>query len=261
MEFYVYTLARPDESVFYVGKGSGKRIRQHEWEAQRGCSCRKCNVIRKIWRNGGEVQKVIVYRTSDEQAALDYEIALIRHYGRENLVNLTDGGDGTSGLIVSEHARHAVAEANRNRIHSPLSRMKKRLANIGRVLSEETREKIRQRKIGQSASDETRAKLRESSKGRITPEIRQKGIEATTGSRRSEATRTKISEIASHRTAEWEANRRAAQRAYNEQQRHNNPAYQRMFDLLSQGIHPDDVVEMTGLSIRTVYRWKKEWGL
>ena len=33
-QFYVYTLAYPDGKVFYVGKGSGYRIDQHEMEAR-----------------------------------------------------------------------------------------------------------------------------------------------------------------------------------------------------------------------------------
>lgn len=34
--FYVYTLAYPDSKVFYVGKGTGKRIDDHEREARKG---------------------------------------------------------------------------------------------------------------------------------------------------------------------------------------------------------------------------------
>lgn len=53
MNYYVYTLARPDDTVFYVGKGSGNRVAQHEQEALRGHICLKYELIRSIWEQGG----------------------------------------------------------------------------------------------------------------------------------------------------------------------------------------------------------------
>lgn len=100
MQFYVYTLAYPDGKVFYVGKGQGNRINQHEHEARTGkdiTNKHKVGVIRKIWAGGGEVVKEKIYETYDEQEALEVEQALIASIGRSNLTNLTDGGEGTSG--------------------------------------------------------------------------------------------------------------------------------------------------------------------
>ncbi len=94
MKYYVYTLARPDSTVFYVGKGSGKRITQHEQEALRGCPCEKCAMIRELWQQGATVQRTIVLHTDNEQAALAHEAELIRAYGRETLVNRSAGQDG-----------------------------------------------------------------------------------------------------------------------------------------------------------------------
>jgi transcriptional regulator with XRE-family HTH domain len=94
MRYYVYTLAHPDGTVFYVGKGCGNRVAHHEQEALRGHNCPKCEVIRSIWRAGGKVQRAIVFETEDERAALDHEAALIRYYGRTQLVNRTSGGHG-----------------------------------------------------------------------------------------------------------------------------------------------------------------------
>lgn len=92
--FYVYVLVRPDGRPFYVGKGKGRRVEVHEREARSGHRCRKCNIIRKIWRSGGEVQRYIVFRTDDEQEAFIMEREYIALHGRKNLCNLTDGGDG-----------------------------------------------------------------------------------------------------------------------------------------------------------------------
>lgn len=98
--FYVYILCRPNGKPFYVGKGSGKRIFDHDAEARGGCDCHKCRIIRKIWRNGGEIQRYTMLTTDNEQEAFDYERELIALHGRKNLANGTDGGEGMSGRIV-----------------------------------------------------------------------------------------------------------------------------------------------------------------
>lgn len=94
--YYVYTLAKPDGTVFYVGKGQGDRIDQHEFHAKYldeaiekyRLNPRKCAEIRKIWDNGGRVVKSIVYETPIEEDAYVYEWVLIHMvYGPEQLTN------------------------------------------------------------------------------------------------------------------------------------------------------------------------------
>jgi hypothetical protein len=86
--FYVYIHRKAtDGTVFYVGKGSGKRA----WSKQRN----------KYWTNvagkhGYTVE--ILQNGMQEWWALEVEIDLIAKYGRKNLCNLTDGGDGTVNL-------------------------------------------------------------------------------------------------------------------------------------------------------------------
>lgn len=96
--FYVYILCRPNGKPFYVGKGSGNRVYDHEREAKRGHQCHKCSVIRKIWRSGSEVVRYTVFETDDEQAAFDHERELIALYGRDSLANKSDGGEGPTGM-------------------------------------------------------------------------------------------------------------------------------------------------------------------
>jgi hypothetical protein len=91
MRYYVYTLSGPDGVVFYVGKGQGRRMFEHEKEARRGHRCHKCYKIRKIWRAGGEVKRAIVFTTPIEAAAYNYEAELIGHIGLKNLTNAAPG--------------------------------------------------------------------------------------------------------------------------------------------------------------------------
>jgi hypothetical protein len=120
--FYVYLLCRPNGKPFYVGKGKSRRIYDHEKEARGSCKCHKCNVIRKIWRYGGEVQRYIVFTTNDEQAAFAYECELIALHGRGNLCNLTDGGEGVSGLALELHPSHKYPEI-RQRERNPAAKL------------------------------------------------------------------------------------------------------------------------------------------
>lgn len=91
--FYVYTLTDPRTgAVFYVGKGSGARIQNHEAEARRGVHSAKCDRIRSIWAERLAVERSVVSRHEDENDALDAECALIDSIGLDNLTNVLPGG-------------------------------------------------------------------------------------------------------------------------------------------------------------------------
>jgi hypothetical protein len=154
--FYVYILARPNGKVFYVGKGQGKRVFGHEREAKSACPCHKCRVIRKIWREGGEVQRSIVFTTDDEHAALAYEREQIALHGRKNLCNRTDGGEGPLNLTAAQRAKRSAYQKNR----------------IRKPHSAETRRKIGDIQRGKKRgplSAATRAKIAAVQKGRVSP--------------------------------------------------------------------------------------------
>lgn len=85
-KFYVYHLVDPrDGSVFYVGKGTGSRVRAHEVEARKGVTSEKCKRIREIWASGLPVDRRVVRIFEHEIDAYDFERAEIRR-----LPNLTN---------------------------------------------------------------------------------------------------------------------------------------------------------------------------
>lgn len=128
--FYVYVLARPVKvkreivwRVFYVGKGTNRRVFKHEEEARRGCTCHKCLTIQKVWRDGGEIQRYILLTTENEQEAFDYECEMIELHGRENLCNHDAGGRGgpnpsaeTRAKMSAAHKGKRVSDAMRAKI-------------------------------------------------------------------------------------------------------------------------------------------------
>lgn len=87
-KYYVYTLAYPDGTVFYVGKGSGNRIERHESDAKHGYIGKTSDVIRQIWASGSQVQKQVLYETSDEEDALAHELHYIKCCHSSYLTNV-----------------------------------------------------------------------------------------------------------------------------------------------------------------------------
>jgi hypothetical protein len=164
--FYVYVLARPNGKPFYVGKGQGRRVYDHEREARNGHQCHKCNVIRKIWRKGGEVQRYTVFTTDDERAALDYEVSMIALYGRRTLCNLTDGGDGVSNPSEETRARMRAAYTRKSPEERAEHRRKLSEAHKGVPYPEERRLKQIGRRVA-ACSEERKQRISKANSGKV----------------------------------------------------------------------------------------------
>jgi hypothetical protein len=121
---YVYILARPEGTPFYVGEGKNSRVFQHAREARLAhrsveLNPYKCNVIRKIENSG----QAIIYRIesfhTDKLSAQRREGELIRSIGRLHeggpLTNLA-GGQENSGspapYSTEKHAKSLSGEAD-----------------------------------------------------------------------------------------------------------------------------------------------------
>lgn len=102
--FYVYTHSRPDGSVFYVGKGSGRRA----WHFTKGRNPHHKAIIKKY---GVDNIVVTLYPCESEQVAFDLEKKMIAE--REGLANKTDGGEGSSGRPITDKVRAAFDAARR----------------------------------------------------------------------------------------------------------------------------------------------------
>jgi len=164
--FYVYVHRKAtDGSVFYVGKGKGNRAfsksrRNKYWY----------NTVRKH-----DFTVHIVMHFNKEICAFSFERALIKHYGRENLCNLTDGGDGASGHKHSDETKEILSRLATGKSPSDETRKKLSLANIGREKSEKTRMLLSISNTGKSPTLETRLKIGIGNKGKtITNETRLK---------------------------------------------------------------------------------------
>ena len=185
---YVYRHIRKDNNeVFYVGIGSdnqGKYIRAYSKDR---------NGFWYIIKNKTEYVVEIVFDNITWEEACNKEIQLIKEYGRKNLglgtlVNLTDGGEGNLGVVVSEETRIKLREINLKNGNKPPAMWGHKF-NLGRKHSEETQKKRSLALKGRTFSDETR-KL----KSEIAKSKGQRPYQPI-GFKHSEETKKRLSEI------------------------------------------------------------------
>jgi len=189
-EFYTYAYLREDRTPYYIGKGSGRRIYENK-----GRPCGRPKDTSRV---------IFLKQNLTEKDAFKHEIYMIDVFGRKDLGtgilhNRTAGGEGASGLLVSEETRRKLSEANKGKNKPPRSKEHKRKlseVNKGKSLSEETRRKISETKNGTLLSEETKRKISEVGKGKIvSEETKRKISEAHKGKSISEETRKKLSDV------------------------------------------------------------------
>lgn len=183
--FYVYQHLKADTGeIFYVGKGMGRRAHDSYHRS-------------KYWKNivakhGVTVEFLKVDITEPE--SLELEIATIEKYRKQGLqiINMTDGGDGTSGYnhTVEHKQKMSLKQSGENNprygkvgtrkgaVATPETLEKLRLSHLGKELPEEQKRKIRESTkkaragiktlgmTGRVHSEETKAKMREKALGR-----------------------------------------------------------------------------------------------
>lgn len=92
-KFYVYDLIDPrNGEVFYVGKGTGNRVRQHVRGAQAGrvANIHKHRRIMEIIESGHQVTEQIVAEFDSEATAYQFERQRIDQFG-DQLTNIANG--------------------------------------------------------------------------------------------------------------------------------------------------------------------------
>lgn len=188
-KFYVYAYLDPrkkgnfkygkyefEYEPFYIGKGSGERSKQHLQEWSLKVKCFKNNKIKSILKNGDNPIITYLYKNINESDSFLYEMELINIVGRHNnkcgpLTNITDGGEGVSGRIITDEFRlkqsiimkeyfkeNPMPKKTRNKIS-------KILLSKNMTRSKETRDKIGEANRGRVYSEEYLEYMREIRKG------------------------------------------------------------------------------------------------
>jgi group I intron endonuclease len=135
MPFYIYRHTRPDTNeVFYVGKGNNLDKRKPKYFRAQFKKRRSIFWNKVVLKNNGNYEVEIIFECENESFCNKKEKEFISLYGRRDigkgtLVNLTDGGDGSSGLVYTNEMREKL-----------IKRLKENHPRLGSKHSEKSKE-------------------------------------------------------------------------------------------------------------------------
>lgn len=115
-DFYVYGLIDPrTDQIFYIGKGTGNRVFEHEKEHMNSLNSDKLKLqtIAEIHSLGLDVKKIIINSNLTENEAFSAEAALInafRYINGTGLTNSVSGHHTTEALSVEDFEKIYGAE-------------------------------------------------------------------------------------------------------------------------------------------------------
>lgn len=147
-KYYLYQHVRLDDnSVFYIGIGTKpEKYATYKKEYSRAYAKGK-NDRSKFWhritsKTGYRVE--ILMESDDYEVVKLLEVSLVTQYGRRNLgtgnlVNLTDGGEGSRNIVVSKETSAKISKANKGRKPSDETKSAISKSNIGKKRTPEVR--------------------------------------------------------------------------------------------------------------------------
>lgn len=201
--YYVYAFLREDLTPYYIGKGNSTRA----WVTRR-----------KRTKPPLDLSRIVILQDGlDHQAALDYEVKLIKLFGRVDqgngiLHNFTDGGEGIQN--PSADTREKMRQAKLGKPRSEGSR-KRQAATLTGKLRPHVGPKISIAKMGHKTSVETRAKMSAAKLGKkLTEEHRAKISKTLVGRPKEPRTSSHSEKLSSALKGKpWSDARKAAQRS------------------------------------------------
>jgi hypothetical protein len=159
--FYTYAYLREDLTPYYVGKGK---------------SYRAYGKNRNVHLPKDKSKIIFLKQNLTEEEAFKHEIYMIYVFGRKDLGtgilhNRTNGGDGTSGAILSQETKDKIGNYWRGRKRPGHGeKIKKSQSGTKRKpLSDEHKKKLKGRVSpmkGKNLSEESKQKISQSKKGK-----------------------------------------------------------------------------------------------
>ena len=204
--FYVYAYYDENGVPVYVGKGKGYRINHHACPSRRGV--RLTNAL----LSGQTFTRVKLEEGLTEEDAFTAERRWIASFGREidgsgSLWNLTLGGDGAAGSVMSDSTKAALRAARFGKKLTAEHKAKLSAAKIGKprcpLAVEKGAAKIRGRPRTPEAIASTAAGNRGKKRGPQSPEHIEKAAATRRGRKFSESAKANMVAAACRRTPEF----------------------------------------------------------
>lgn len=143
MKYYLYRHIRLDTNdVFYIGIGTKINKEFYSNHKQEFYRAYRKSDRNNFWNNivnKTEYEIEIILESDNYEFVKEKEIEFIKLYGKKisnngTLVNITDGGEGVSGTIISKEHRKKISDANKEKI--PWNKNMKMSEEHKRILSE-----------------------------------------------------------------------------------------------------------------------------
>lgn len=171
MDFYIYVMHNISNNKIYVGKSHDPQTRwlKHLKVSKHKRNVEKFYIHRAISKYGiVNFTFTTIQSFKNEPDSLLAEKYWIKYFNSNTKnfgYNLTEGGEGCSGRVMSEATKQKIREKALGRKHSPETIEKLRIINLGRVPT--NIEQLRTINKGKKLSTEHKEKISEAKKGVI----------------------------------------------------------------------------------------------
>lgn len=145
----IYLLQNLVNGKVYVGKtekSAHERFEEHIKEAQRGSDRRLCQALRK---HGHENFSVTVIEQVSDEVSSDRERHWVAHYQSKNYqfgYNMTDGGEGAPGRLITEATRQKISQKVKSHVHSLSQEERREMTRCANDAKRGRREKTSKKK-------------------------------------------------------------------------------------------------------------------
>lgn len=170
---YALSSSSSPELIRYVGRTKhedpNRRLKDHLWNARKDKPYHVYNWIRQVISSGSSVIITVLENNlswEDSGTKEAYYIKKLKSEGYD-LTNMTEGGEGSIGVVRSVEYRRKLSASHTGKKFSPEHIDNLRNVWVGRKHSLETRQKISQSQKGRIFSEETRMKMSLAAKNRV----------------------------------------------------------------------------------------------
>ena len=143
MEYYTYAYLREDGTPYYIGKGKSGRINSS---------------LHTIHLPTEKERIIFLKKNLTDEEARKHEIYMIAVLGRKDLGtgilrNMTDGGEGCAGRLLSEETKKKLSDSHMGKKFTEEHKRKLSEAAKNRVMSDEWKANISSANIGKCAGE------------------------------------------------------------------------------------------------------------